>query len=337
MSHTIKLGRAAYYNLFVDTYEAAGAPVERWMEASGLPLSMRDDPDCYIASLPFLNFVLMAETKIGLPDISGDAMRALRLETFSQSTQRAVTAAPTLHDALRAFIKRSRYENNEQNYWMDLAQSGVARVCSDASLAKNAYHPNFLQNWGILEVVRSFVGRHWTPSLQAFQSDLPPGENFFDELGNTNFLAGQPISFIEIPKNLLLTPNPMKRVTMDIQADGSLPEAPEALPQALRAFLKPILLDGHMTKLRDAADALAMSTRSLQRALTENGTSFRTLLNAARADVARDLLSDNEIRITDVAMSLGFSDSAHFSRAFRATTGLSPSEFRLACREMPAQ
>jgi len=73
-----------------------------------------------------------------------------------------------------------------------------------------------------------------------------------------------------------------------------------------------------------------MSVRNLQRRLKEVGTTFRTLLETVRKDLASTYLHDPDIEFAEVAFLLGFSDQSAFSRAFRRWTGHSPSEARQA-------
>ena len=76
------------------------------------------------------------------------------------------------------------------------------------------------------------------------------------------------------------------------------------------------------------AEQLNMSVRSLQRRLKEVGTTFRTLLEGVRKDLASTYVRDPDIELVEVAFLLGFSDQSAFSRAFRRWTGFSPSEVR---------
>jgi AraC-like DNA-binding protein len=72
------------------------------------------------------------------------------------------------------------------------------------------------------------------------------------------------------------------------------------------------------------------SIRSLQRKLNREGTDFRTLVNAARAGRADELLQHTDVSITRIAAELGYSTPANFSRAFRNATGLNPGALRAA-------
>jgi len=84
--------------------------------------------------------------------------------------------------------------------------------------------------------------------------------------------------------------------------------------------------------IEQTALALDMSIRSLQRDLNRDGTSFRDIASAVRLERARGLLSDTTLPITQIAIDLGYSAPAHFARAFRKATGLSPVEFRTATK-----
>ena len=50
-----------------------------------------------------------------------------------------------------------------------------------------------------------------------------------------------------------------------------------------------------------------------------------------RIRLARERLHGSSMSITDIAMEMGFSSSQHFATAFRKMTGMTPSEYRLAC------
>jgi len=75
------------------------------------------------------------------------------------------------------------------------------------------------------------------------------------------------------------------------------------------------------------AAELRLSDRSLRRRLTEEGTSFRTLLQEARKERARIILGKPGISLAVAADQLGYSDTAAFSRAFKEWTGVSPGRF----------
>jgi len=76
------------------------------------------------------------------------------------------------------------------------------------------------------------------------------------------------------------------------------------------------------------AKLLKVSDRSLRRQLTEQGVSFRSLLDELRMQIAMKYLRTTKLANEDIALALGFSDAANFRRAFRRWTNKSPSEIR---------
>lgn len=82
--------------------------------------------------------------------------------------------------------------------------------------------------------------------------------------------------------------------------------------------------------LSDVAEAVGLSARTLQRRLSDAGTSLREVVDAARKDQALEALARPDVSITDIAFLLGFSETSAFDRAFRRWTGKAPAEFRVA-------
>lgn len=75
-----------------------------------------------------------------------------------------------------------------------------------------------------------------------------------------------------------------------------------------------------LATMDEVARALAMSTRTLQRELTESGTSFRALVDHVRQTRARTLLRD-DVPVDEVAARLGYSERSAFVRAFGRWSG----------------
>ena len=84
--------------------------------------------------------------------------------------------------------------------------------------------------------------------------------------------------------------------------------------------------------IAEVADRLSLEVRTLQRRLGKRGVRFRTLLRACQLERALEELRNRDVLIRDVAARLGYSDPAHFARAFRRWTGCTPTEYRDAPR-----
>ncbi len=80
--------------------------------------------------------------------------------------------------------------------------------------------------------------------------------------------------------------------------------------------------------LRHLADALRVSSRSLQRRLQAEQTSFSRLLAEARLAAAAMLLGKSDRTAAEIGYACGFADQAHFTRDFKRHTALTPTAFR---------
>ncbi len=87
-------------------------------------------------------------------------------------------------------------------------------------------------------------------------------------------------------------------------------------------------LHGQRPTVQSVARNLTMSPRALQRALKDNGTTYRQLLDQVRSDQAHAYLRSTSFSDGEIAFLLGFEDPNSFYRAFRAWTGMSPRQFR---------
>lgn len=86
---------------------------------------------------------------------------------------------------------------------------------------------------------------------------------------------------------------------------------------------------GLLASLDDVAHALNTSSRNLRRKLEAEGTSFRVLVEEARQQLATQLLSMTSMKLDEIALHLGYADTASFARAFRRWQGVAPGQFRL--------
>lgn len=80
--------------------------------------------------------------------------------------------------------------------------------------------------------------------------------------------------------------------------------------------------------IEQAALFCHMSTRNLQRKLSEEGCSFNHLVDDHRKQIAHKKLTKQDTPLTAIALDLGFADASSFSRACKRWFGKSPSQMR---------
>jgi AraC-like DNA-binding protein len=92
------------------------------------------------------------------------------------------------------------------------------------------------------------------------------------------------------------------------------------------------LLGGHRPEVIEVAKELGMSSRTLQRRITDEGTNFRQLLSEARRELAQYYLKEPSLSVSEIAYLLSYEDPSSFFRAFQEWEGTTPGEWKAAYR-----
>ena len=114
--------------------------------------------------------------------------------------------------------------------------------------------------------------------------------------------------------------------TNDMPITGGAPDLKAAMADGLADLLAADM--GRSWKLDDAARALALSGRSLQRRLGAEGKRFSGVLRRARMRQATELLTRSDFPLAVIGYCCGYADQAHFQRDFLRATNITPGEFR---------
>lgn len=127
----------------------------------------------------------------------------------------------------------------------------------------------------------------------------------------------------------LRTADPNMIALMERHAENLLASLPhqDALIEQVRKTLTGCLHEGE-PNIDIVAARMGRTTRTLQRALSEAGSSFRDELNAIRKELALAYLQHAHLSILDIAMLLGYTEHSAFTRSFRQWMGVSPKAYR---------
>jgi AraC-like DNA-binding protein len=195
----------------------------------------------------------------------------------------------------------------------------------------------------ITTFARQLIGKNWQPVAVEFEHDV---RGFSEEL-RRYFRA--PI-FGNCPANALVIAN----TDMDQSLCTHIPGVDDDVGHLLERHLLELLgapeialqthsgrasslIASRLGRARVTIEAIAadmgMSVRSLRRHLTEEGNSFRQLLQEHRRIMTETILRAEGARLEDLAGRLSYSDSTVVSRAFKSWTGMSPRQFSKTKRD----
>jgi len=113
-------------------------------------------------------------------------------------------------------------------------------------------------------------------------------------------------------------------------AEEALARKPRALStvRSKVAEMLPKLLPHGEATASEVARQIGLSSRTLSRKLSEEGTSFAEILDQLRAALAKRYLDDETLPISEVAWLLGYREVSSLTHAFKRWTGTTPRQFR---------
>jgi AraC-like DNA-binding protein len=117
---------------------------------------------------------------------------------------------------------------------------------------------------------------------------------------------------------------------LDLAGRGTALTQREALRERIKQHVVRHLGDPGLS-VTQIALALGVSRRHLYNAFADEPDGVAGFVQARRLEACRAALRDPALAgrsITDIALGHGFGNAAHFSRVFRAFSGMAPSEFR---------
>ena len=108
------------------------------------------------------------------------------------------------------------------------------------------------------------------------------------------------------------------RVIAGLNANNLLTEQVEAIIRSS---------SGSIPQFPIIAETLFISPRTLHRRLTEEGTTYRQIVENLRKRLAKEYLTETQLEQKEVAYLLGYTEPANFYHAFQRWFGCTPREF----------
>ncbi len=334
MDHRLGLVRAAYLNDFVAILRDVGVPVDRFMAESSLPQNIEEMPQMQISTPTAVDWLAKVGNDINPMELGLLASVYATSSSLFPLQQTVIKSAHSGIKRLEALLGLMLYE--DRTLKIRIRQKADS-YCVDIQSPLKNHRYNCFQEWicfqAIIAIIRSVTDPGWCPRELSFTSHIRPPEVIYNAYPNTRIFCAQPRTSITIPtSDLLKTYGKVGATALDpqtlIKVTNMYHEAaPWELPSYLRALVKPYLTDGPI-KIDSVSEITGISTRTLQRNLKENGSSYSQIIQEARFELACSHLNNQNMKVIDVAIALGYENPQHFSRAFRRFAGITPSEYR---------
>ncbi|MEW6268021.1 MAG: helix-turn-helix domain-containing protein [Thermodesulfobacteriota bacterium] len=322
--------RAAGVLAFARFLGTVGAGVEGQWERVGLSPRALFEPERLLPWNLVTRFVEERARAQGIDDLGlrvGQQSTVGALGMFGA----AIGAARTLGQAFAAARDQVVSHNSAASYWV-VYDGGSARICRRFREGTAESRQADLFTVALMtQLVRLAAGLDWTPSRVELQSTGSLELRDTGLLGDARIEVAQRVTSIELPRHLLSRP----LATTTRRPSPSAPQLaawvrsapPRDFVSSLESLLA-ALLEAGRTDVVSAAEAAGMTVRSFQRRLGETGLTYSALLERMRLRMAIRMLETPDVSMIEIALALGYSDAAHFTRAFRRWTSTTPMEYR---------
>jgi AraC-like DNA-binding protein len=319
----IPLVRAKYVYAYGAVLDRLGAPRHKLLEQAGLSERILEDPEAIIPAHQAWRFIGSAAQSEGIDDlglVAGD----MPIEDFGEFSRRLCQAA-NLNQAMEAFCRLARHEYSHADFYVSRSEQATwfCRGPIDGDEAEKK-QVELLVLTMMIATVQLTSDFDWQPSVIFLQTKDSRSVEDHHLFSRSTVRFGNRVTAIEIPQRLLVRELPKADLLAEQNGYDILSHE---FPQAIRQIVGSMMADG-APKLGAVADAIGASVRTLQRRLSNIDTTFSAILEEARMTSANRLILQSDCTLIDIANELGYSDPAHFTRAFRRWTGLSPSAFR---------
>lgn len=329
---------ARYYARLCEVLSDIGVDTDDLLAKANITRSELETADGSLSLQQVEALVDEAIRVTGRSDLGLEFARALKLTSHS-TVSYAILSSPNAGYALRMVAR----------FFSLILPSFRMDYAADDSLIRLSVTPVWPQSRQLLvlhlEVIaaavylelRELVGRRLPPCDLYYSFDEPPHAVRYEQLQEVQVHFGwldRPGCRLEWPAEMAAWPLGLSDPTalkLAEQRCNELVDKARAMGHVgdwVRMMMREAR-DGSPS-MEELAGALNLSTRTLDRYLKKEGTTFRELSNQAGHEKACLFLREQQMSVTQAAFELGYNDVSNFARAFRRIEGVSPGDWQRA-------
>lgn len=311
--------------------EEVGISSETLLDQAGIRSDVAYDPDGEVTLDVMKAFWEIAYRETRNPYLAIDA--GIRAVHGSYKTiDYLVLAASTPGEGLARFVEHFRLINTWLNFEIGEDDFGH-HLALKSTIGPVPFPAVEITFTVVTERFRRMLGPDWTPRKVEFLH-APAGDPAFyrgyfrSEVSFSGETARLSIREQDWNRPLATGDQGLFEVLSDHAShlNSTRPHPDDLVTQAQQEIMR-VLRDGE-PDISAIAQALAVSTRTLQRRLEERDMTFTRLVDEVRENQARNLVSSGSMSLSEIAFFLGYSDQSALTRAFKRWTGQTPKKFR---------
>jgi len=328
MASPIPLLRVANLSPILTFLDEIGTPTEQCLRRAKLPVYALDDPYTLLSLHQVMAFLADVSDREGIDNLGWRLENRVSLTEYG-AFGRLILQSLTLGEAILTSIRTLGLFNSGVRSWLDV-KGEQAWFGHQFTQLNGLDFPCGIQIALLLmlDLIQKAIGDSWYPReifLQTHQlgnlSHHPLSGSRIDQTQGFTAIVF-PRSFLSLPLGQIFPSNSQADLNL-LQTSAPAPDFVGSLQQVLT----PLLRESYPA-IEVAAEIAQTSVRTLQRRLAEDGLTYSQLIARLRHQRAIHWLTHSDLKMIDIAAELGYQDAAHFTRAFKRWTGVSPQTFR---------
>ncbi len=326
------LVRSAALTYLTELAAACGLEAHALVAGVGLPPRCLVDPDLKVPARLVARLLETAAAQGHEPAFGLRLAASRRLSNLGPLAL-LVRDAPTLRRALEILMHHIHVHNEAVSVQVD-EYGGLVAIRTELAPegAGSLRQATELVVGVTSRLLQVLLGVQWQPRLVCFTHAAPASLKVHQRVLGPAVEFGHEFNGIVCNAADLDAPNPAADPVMARYSQGLL--APALARSAHFADrvrqLIVLLLPRGLCRVEVVAQHLGVDRRTVHRRLDAEGTSFSTLLEGERRELAQRYVDDTERALTDVAAQLGFAAPSAFSRWYAASFGVAARQRRAA-------
>jgi AraC-like DNA-binding protein len=315
--------------------------IERWgtnpasaLHGTGLKTTDLEDDDTWISYRQTMHIVDNAYKLTGRDTLGLDVGSAEDISTFGILGY-AMLSCATVAEALAVGEKYQRTAQNLCDVQLEVCEDQTTISAATPFVLKPSGYRFAIEELfsGVMALIRSLCGEdrypheihcaYDNPGYREYYESVFRCPVYFNESGNRMVLKSK---LLALP---ILQANKFNARMSEKLCEEILHKyiGEEDLTTRIRHII--LRVPGKFPDEATVADSLAISGRTMRRQLSTLGTSYRELLDQVRSDLAQQYLQNSNLRVEQVGLLLGYTETTNFRRAFKRWLGVSPQDYRL--------
>ncbi|MFA3915588.1 helix-turn-helix transcriptional regulator [Ruegeria hyattellae] len=238
-----------------------------------------------------------------------------------------LTQKQTVWQFLTKFSAAAEGQGGSASYRLEVeGQVALWKLKRPATAASDAVFADATAVGFFVEILRGALGKEFrsdqllavTSKLHLIPDDVLPATSILH--GASGMTLRFPASWLEVATIVVVPHSGITEIALPAPNTKNLVEQTRRIVQ--RRIADPDF------GISETAAALGMSVRTLQSGLGKAGANLSEIRQEVRRSLATEWLQTKDMKIAEIAASLGYTSSSNFTRAFRAWTGQTPGELR---------